>query len=220
MNVPSASHMGGVWECQFRSVRNVLSALPDNNGTQLDDESLYTFMCEAEAIINSRPLSVDGLWCPDSLAPLMPNHLLTMKSEIVLPPPGNFQDADKYLRRRWRCVQHLANQFWCRWKKEFLQSLQMRQKWLKPQHDLRIDNIVLIKDECLARNHWELARVVKTNQGEDGHVRKVELILADQTSAKRESVQSQCTCWRGQYTSWCFWWQAVRLRNKNRVYPC
>ena len=179
MNVPSASHMGGVWERQIRSVRNVLSVLLDDNGTQLDDESLSTFMCEAEAILNSRPLTVDGLRDPDSLAPLTPNHLLTMKSKIVLPPPGKFQEADKYSRRRWRRVQHLANEFWCRWKKEFLQSLQLRQKWLKPQRDLRNDDIVLIKDDCLARNHWQLARVTKANRDEDGHVRTVQLLLAD-----------------------------------------
>jgi len=70
MNVPSASHMGGIWERQIRSVRNVLSVLLENNGDQLDDESLSTFMCKAEAIINSRPLTVDGLADPDSLTPL------------------------------------------------------------------------------------------------------------------------------------------------------
>ena len=123
MNVPSASHMGGVWERQIRSVRNVLAALLSNNASQLDDESLHTFMCEAESIINSRPLSVDGLQDPDAPRPLTPNHLLTMKSKIVLPPPGNFQDADKYSRKRWRRVQHLSNEFWSRWRKEFLQSL-------------------------------------------------------------------------------------------------
>ena len=179
MNVPSASHMGGVWERQIRSVRSVLSVLLENNENELDDESLSTFMCEAEAIINSRPLTVDGLADPDSLAPITPNHLLTMKSKIVLPPPGNFQNADMYSRRRWRRVQHLANEFWCRWKKEYLHSLQLRQKWLKPQRDLGIDDIVLIKDDCLARNHWQLARVSKINQDADGHVRTVQLTLAD-----------------------------------------
>jgi len=179
MNVPSASHMGGVWERQIRSVRNVLAALLSNNASQLDDESLHTFMCEAESIINSRPLSVDGLQDPDAPSPLTPNHLLTMKSKIVLPPPGNFQDADKYSRKRWRRVQHLSNEFWSRWRKEFLQSLQLRQKWLKPQRDLNVDDIVLIKDDSLARNHWELGRVTRTYPDKDGRVRKVQVTLAD-----------------------------------------
>lgn len=65
--------------------------LLENDGNQLDDESLGTFMCEAEAIINKKPLT--GRWPadPDSLATLKPNYLLTMKSKIVLPPPGTFR---------------------------------------------------------------------------------------------------------------------------------
>ena len=47
MNAPSASHTGGVWERQIRTVRRVLKALMDQSGTQLDDESLRTLMCEA-----------------------------------------------------------------------------------------------------------------------------------------------------------------------------
>jgi hypothetical protein len=44
----SASHMGGVWERQIRTVRSVLSALLQSNGSQLDDELLRTLMCETE----------------------------------------------------------------------------------------------------------------------------------------------------------------------------
>lgn len=56
LNVPSASHMGGSWERQIRTVRSVLSALLEDHGQQLDDESLRTLMCEAESVVNSRPL--------------------------------------------------------------------------------------------------------------------------------------------------------------------
>ena len=178
MNVPAASHMGGIWERQIRSVRNILTALLQNNGLQLDDESLRTLMCEAEAIINSRPLSIDNLSDPDALSPLTPNHLLTMKSKVVLSPPGNFQSADKYCRKRWRRVQHLANEFWARWRKEFLLSLQQRQKWTRPRRDLCVDDVVLIKDENLPRNRWQLVRVATTNQSADGRVRTVKLALA------------------------------------------
>ena len=54
MNVPRASHMGGVWERLIRTVRSVLSALLREHGTQLDDESLRTLMVETEAIVNCR----------------------------------------------------------------------------------------------------------------------------------------------------------------------
>ena len=111
MNVPHASHMGGVWERQIRTVQSALSALLDRHGIQLDDELLLTLMVEAEAIVNSRPLTTDS---PGSLEPLTPNHLLTSKSHVVLPPPGVFQRTDIYSRKRWRHVQHLANEFWDR----------------------------------------------------------------------------------------------------------
>ena len=52
-----------------------------------------------------------------------------MKSNIVPPPADKFQMEDLYTRKYWRRVQHLANEFWCRWRKEILLSLQERQKW-------------------------------------------------------------------------------------------
>ena len=156
MNVPSASHMGGIWERQIRSVRNVLSSLLFHHGLQLDDESLRTFMCETAAIVNSRPLSVQDLNDPMSLEPLSPNHLLTMKSKVILPPPGQFQRPDLYCRKRWRRVQYLANEFWSRWRKEYLQNLQVRSKWQGLKRNARVGDIVLIRDENLPRNQWHL----------------------------------------------------------------
>lgn len=178
MNVLSSSHMGGVWERQIRTVRSVLSPLLQNNGLQLDDESLRTLMCEVEAIINSRPLTVDLLNDPGSLSALTPNHLLTMKTKVVLSPPGVFPSAGKFCRKRWRRVQHLANEFWSRWRKEYLLSLQQRQKWTVPRNDVGVDDIVIIKDNSL-RSHWQLARVCAVNRSSDGRVRTVKLALAD-----------------------------------------
>ncbi len=149
MNVPSASHMGGVWERQIRTVRSVLGTVLSQAGSQLDDESLRTFMYETMAIVNSRPLTVQNLCDPQSPLPLTPNQLLTMKSNVLLPPPGCFQGADLYSRKRWRRVQYLANQFWQRWKCEFLQSLQTRSKWNKTEENVQLGDIVIIKEENL-----------------------------------------------------------------------
>ena len=102
MNVLHASHMGGVWERQITTVRSVLTGLLENHGNQLDNESLRTLMIKAGTIVNSRPLTTDDLTDPDSLDILTPNHLLTMKSSVILAPPGNFQGADVYSKKRWR----------------------------------------------------------------------------------------------------------------------
>ena len=94
MNVPHASHMGGVWERQIRTVRSVLASLLELHGSQLHDESLRTFMVEAEAIVKCRPLTADSISSSQFSEPLKPNHLLTMKSKVVLPVPGDFQRVD------------------------------------------------------------------------------------------------------------------------------
>ena len=75
MNVPAASHMGDVWERQIRTARSILVNLLEQNGTQLDDESLRTLLCETAAIVNSRPLTTDT-----TLEHLTSNHLITMTS--------------------------------------------------------------------------------------------------------------------------------------------
>ena len=54
-NPPAGSHHGGVWERCIRTVRKVMKAIL--NEQRLDDEGLVTFMCEAEAIVNGRPLT-------------------------------------------------------------------------------------------------------------------------------------------------------------------
>ena len=81
LNIPSASHMGGVWEREIITARNMLSVLLDQCGSQLNDESLQTFMTGVEAVVNSRPLTVENLTSPDALEPITPNHLLTGNQE-------------------------------------------------------------------------------------------------------------------------------------------
>ncbi|KAK3750147.1 hypothetical protein QZH41_004550 [Actinostola sp. cb2023] len=115
--------------------------------------------------------------------------LLTMKTKVLLPPPGVFQHADLYSRKRWRRVQYLANEFWLRWKKEFLQTLQQRPKWIPTNRNMKIDDIVIIKEESQPRNRWQLARIADTYPGDDGLVRKVKLAVPPKIDAdgKRKS---------------------------------
>ena len=108
-NPPAASHMGGIWERQIRTIRSVLTAILDKSAQRLDGSSLRTLFYEVMAIVNSRPLTVENLSDPSAPEPLTPNHILTMKSTVILPPPGQFVKEDLYLQKRWRKVQYLAN---------------------------------------------------------------------------------------------------------------
>ncbi|XP_057700916.1 uncharacterized protein LOC130921262 [Corythoichthys intestinalis] len=177
-NAPAASHAGGIWERQIRTIRNVLNATLVQGGGRLDDTSLRTLFYEAMAIVNSRPLTVDGLNDPDSLEPLTPNHLIQMKPKMALPPPGKFVSEDVYSTKRWRRVQYLIEQFWSRWKREYLANISTRQKWHVARRNLKVDDVVIIKEDLLPRNQWQLGRIVETTVDSDGLVRRVKVRVA------------------------------------------
>ena len=144
-----------------------MAALMREHGHSLDDEALRTLMCEAEAVVNNRPLTVDTLSDPLSPLPLTPS------TKLVLPPPGKFQREDVYCKQRWRRVQHIANEFWSRWSKEYLQNLQMRNKWTRQRRNFTEGDVVLLKDSNTCRNQWSLAKVLTTCPDDQGQVRSV-----------------------------------------------
>ena len=84
--------MGGVWERQVKTVRSILSHLTSKHGELMYDESFRTFLCEAECVVNLRPLTYDTLGDAQSPLPISPINLLTTKSQLVSPPIGIFDD--------------------------------------------------------------------------------------------------------------------------------
>ena len=130
-------------------------------------------MCEIESILNSRPLTTVSN-DPYDLEPLTPNHLLLLKPNGSL-PPGVFDKRDSYSRKQWRQVQYLANVFWSRWIKEYLPTLQHRQKWTRPARNLTVNDVVLVHDKGLPRNTWLLGRIVEVYPDPSGLVRTVKL---------------------------------------------
>jgi len=173
-NPPAASHMGGAWERLIRTVRQGLEATL--RGQVLDDERLDTVFCEVESVVNGRPLTPisDD---PNDLEALTPNHLLLLRPGLCS-PLGEFSAKNTY-RRRWQHVQYLSDQFWKRWIKEYLPTLQLRRKWLKSHRNVRVGDTVLVAQESMPRRNWPLGRITATFFGRDGLVRSAELKTAN-----------------------------------------
>ena len=182
-NPPLASHMSGVWEQQIHSARAILGSLLKTHGECLDDASLFTVMTEVEDILNSRPLTIEVLNDPTSLQPLSPVNILTMKSKVVSPPPGEFSKPDIYSRKCWRRIQHIANEFWSRWKKEYLQFLQGCQKWEGKRRNFKIGDIVVVYQNNVSRNQWSIARIIDVKR-KKGLVRSVLIHTGEQSGSK------------------------------------
>ena len=109
--------------------------------------------------------------------PLTPNHILTSKSAVPLPPPGTFVREDLFLRKRWRRVQFLLEQFWARWKREYLVTISLPQKWKHTKRNIQIGDIVLIKDIDLPRNEWPMARDIDVTSDDKGFARRARVKL-------------------------------------------
>ena len=153
-----------------------------------DEESLQTFFCECEAILNSRPITAPSNDMND-LEALTPQHLLLLKTNPSL-PPGLFQRDDLYARKRWRQVQYMSDLFWKRWTKEYLPELQKRQKWLSPSRNFVPGDIVLIADDSAPRGSWLMGRIIKTVEDENGMVRKVR--VKTKTSELERPITKVC----------------------------
>ena len=76
----------------IRSARAIFEAQLKTHGSSLNDENLRTLITETEAIINSRPLTVETLSDLNSEMPLSPSKLLTMKTNVILPPDEHSRD--------------------------------------------------------------------------------------------------------------------------------
>ena len=168
---PKTSHFGGSWERMILTVRKVFSGIL-GTANRMTDEILQTFFCEAESIINGRPLTKASDDVNDSSA-RTPNHLL-----ILRPNPNmslGISLPNDVFRARWRYVQYLTNLFWSKWTREYLPQLHMRSKWLMACRNVRVGDLMLIMDEHTPRSLWPLGLVIDVNVGRDGLVRSVRL---------------------------------------------
>jgi hypothetical protein len=168
---PNSPHMGGVWERLVQSIKRALySTLKE---TAPKGEVLLTLMCEAEHMVNSRPLTFVSSDLEDPEA-LTPNHFLIGRTSANQ-SPGEFDDADLILRRRWNISQRLSDHFWKRWLREYIPSLIKRSKWHSTTKPIQVGDVAILAEADGPRNSWPLGRVVATYPGKDGAVRVVDI---------------------------------------------
>ena len=100
----------------------------------------------------------------------------------MLPPLGDFSRPDLYNRRRRK----RGNEFWCCWRKEFLQSPQERKKQTNTKTNLKVGDIAVLQEANTIRNDCLVCRVIQTFCDQKGFVRSVRLKIGsvDQVDGK------------------------------------
>ncbi|XP_055632650.1 uncharacterized protein LOC129773115 [Toxorhynchites rutilus septentrionalis] len=165
---PAAPHMGGAWERLVRSVKIAVGTIIDAP-RKPDDETLETVLYDAEAMINSRPLTYIPLEDADQEA-LTPNHFLLGSSSGIKIEPVETGNRS-ILRSSWKLAQHITDEFWRRWVKEYLPVITRRCKWFEETKNIEVGDLVLVVNGT-GRNQWIRGRVEQVFSGRDGRVRQ------------------------------------------------
>ena len=133
--------------------RRILDCMILKDGNRISHESIVAFMAEVCAVINSIPL-INCSSDPDQPEILSPNILLTHKHSLDEPTmPVQFSVKD-IIRSQWKLVQGLADEFWSKWTKEYMRTLQTRSKWENPTKDLNVGDVVLMRNRDSHRSQW------------------------------------------------------------------
>ena len=140
----------------------------------------------AEALINSRPLTYQSA-NPNDDVPLTPNHFLHGQIGGQFAPESVDDDKNLDIKKRWRRIQELIKHFWRRWMREWLPNLNSRKKWLNPQRNLQVGEIVLVISPEAPRGQWPLGRVIEVYPGEDGCVRVAKIQVGCKTLTRTVS---------------------------------
>ena len=131
-------------------------------------------MCEAEFMINSRPLthvSID----PNDMEAITPIHFILMGDRRV----PSWRDPNLDLRKQYQLAQVYSDLLWSRWVKEYLPTLNLRPKWNIPSPSLELGAVVLIVDPNGPRNSWPMGIIERVFPGKDGVIRVADVRTND-----------------------------------------
>jgi len=168
-NSPHAPHMGGVWESAVKLVKTHLKKVMTSAIFTYED--FTTVIYQIEGILNSRPLapvSED----PDDFGYLTPAHLLTGFNLQSLPEPDVLEIKLNHLDR-FQLIERKRQEFWVKWSKEYLHTLQQRPKWVEEKKDFQVGDLTILMEDNVPPQEWRLARIKEIHPGLDGHVRNV-----------------------------------------------
>lgn len=169
INPPSGAHFGGIFESGIKSTKYHLKRVI---GSQvLTFEELYTVLTKVEAMLNSRPLvalSSD----PNEVDALTAGHFLIGRPLVSVPEPTINENVP--LRTRWQLLQRLSQSFWRTWSRDYLHTLQQRNKWFKTENNQpKLNDLVTVIEPNLPAYTWKTGRVVKLHPGKDNHIRVI-----------------------------------------------
>ncbi|GFV26087.1 integrase catalytic domain-containing protein [Trichonephila clavipes] len=122
---PRSPNFGGLWEAGVKSFKHHLYRTLVNS--KITFEEFDTIIIQIEGILNSRllvPLS-DNI---NEYEVLTPGHFIIGRPISAIPEPTILDISDNRLSR-WQYTTKCVQTLWKRWKNDYLNHLQQRNKW-------------------------------------------------------------------------------------------
>ncbi|GBO34178.1 hypothetical protein AVEN_160610-1 [Araneus ventricosus] len=183
---PRAPHHGGLWEVGVKSFKFYFKRVVSN--TCLTYEEFLTILVQIEGLLNSRPLTPLSSEVED-LEILTPGHFLIGRPITAIPEPLMVELNDNRLNR-WQLLTKKVQTIWKHWSKNYLNNLQQRHKWMFKTDNIKIGDMVLIKEDNVPVSNWPLGRIVKLYPGKDNIIRVVD--IKTKTGIFKRSVSRLC----------------------------
>lgn len=179
---PRAPNFGGLWEAGVKAFKFHFKRVIGNE--KLTYEELLTVINQIEAMLNSRPLTPLSSDVED-LNVLTPGHFLIGRPITTLPEPSLLEINANRLNL-WQRVTRYVQLIWRRWSVNYLNNLQQRTKWKFEKKNIKINDMVIVREENLPVGKWILGRIVKVYPGRDEKIRVAD--VKTKTGVYRRSV--------------------------------
>lgn len=168
--IPARSpEFGGVWEAGVKSAKCHIKRVVGESKYTYDQWN--TLITQIEAILNSRPL-VPMSSDPSDIKAISPAHLLIGRELIAIPEPS-LENLKTSTLSKYQEIQKMRDAFWTRWSFDYLQELQRRPKHNRQHKELKVGDMVILREDNLTPLQWRLGRIVQTHTGSDGVTRVV-----------------------------------------------
>jgi hypothetical protein len=168
---PRSPNWGGLWESNIKAFKYHFKRVAGNS--KFTYEELLTLVNQIEAVLNSRPLTPLSSEIED-LEVLTPAHFLIGRPITAIIEPS-LTNIESNRLSAWQKITKSVQLIWKRWSLSYLNSLQQRKKWVANKENLKIGDMVLIREENLPPCKWLLGRVIAIFPGQDKKVRVVDV---------------------------------------------
>ena len=180
----NCGHWGGLWERIIQIVKRSIKASLENR--TVDTDTFDTLLAGVMGVVNRRPITKAGNGITEPMV-LTPAHFIYpyvyINSNPAILPPQN--TTGEFLRSAWQTTREIMDSFWCRFQREYFQSLLERKKWKTAKENIAVDDIVLIVEDLQPREKWRTCRVSRIIGTDPRHVRRLELTDAAGTTFDR-----------------------------------